>query len=68
MKKKLKDYEISAILSRTLYTLKSASLFRRAYTTKEILDACDAVSIHPSNVDNSTIPFVVAWLEKNKGI
>ena len=49
-KKRLKDYEISAILSGVLYHLKTDTRFHGAYTTKEILDACDALGYHPSDV------------------
>lgn len=66
MKKRLKDYEISAILSGVLYSLKIGTRFHRAYTTKEILDACDALGYYPSDVGNSRIPYVLSWLKENK--
>ena len=66
MKARLKDYEISAILSGVLYHLKTDNLFHRAYTTKEILEACDALGFHPSDVGNARIPYVLSWLKENK--
>lgn len=67
MKKRLNDYTISAVLSGVLYSLKiDAPPVHRAYTTKEILDACDALGFHPSDVGNTRIPYVLSWLKENK--
>lgn len=60
--------EAGRILSSALYTLTAESVFRRAYSVEEILEACAAVGLHPEAVDNSTIPLVVGWLEEHKGI
>lgn len=59
--------DVGKLLSSTLYTLTAESVFRRAYTVEEILEACAKIGLHPGDVDNSTIPYVVAWLEENKG-
>lgn len=59
--------EAGRLLSSTLYTLTAGSIFRRAYTVEEIIEACAALGFNPSVVDNDTIPHVVAWLEENKG-
>jgi len=59
--------EAGRVLSPTLYTLTAESIYRRAYTVDEILEACSTMGFHPSTVDNSTIPYVVAWLEEHKG-
>lgn len=59
--------EAGRILSPTLYTLTAKSIFRRAYTVDELLEACSALGLHPSTIDNATIPHVVAWLEEHKG-
>jgi len=68
MNKRLKDYGISAVLSRVLYHLKTdTSPIHRAYTTEEIFDACDALGFHPGDVDNRSISFVLGWLKENKG-
>lgn len=61
------EFEAGRVLSGTLYTLTAGSDFRRAYSVEEIIEACKAVGLHPSAVDNATIPYVVAWLEENKG-
>lgn len=59
--------DVGRLLSSTLYTLTAGSDFRRAYSVEEILEACTATGLQPSAVDNSTIPFIVGWLEEHKG-
>lgn len=59
--------EAGRILSPTLYTLTAKSIFRRAYTVDELLEACSALGLHPSTIDNATIHLVVTWLEEYKG-
>ena len=53
-------------LSPILYNLTVGDMYDRAYTVKELLDACKALGIHPSNVDNDSIVYVVSWLREHK--
>lgn len=66
MKARLKKYKKGEILSGVLYHYTSKTPFYRAYTVDELLDACDALGYHPSNVDNARIPYVLSWLKENK--
>lgn len=67
MKARLKEYEEREVLSGVLYHLTAESPIHRAYGLKEILDACDALGFHPSEVGNRRIGFVLSWLKENKG-
>ena len=63
----LAKVEAGRALSGILYNLTVGDMFDRAYTVKELLDACKALGIHPSNVDNDSIVYVVSWLRERKG-
>ena len=67
MKARLKKYKKAEVLSSVLYHLTTKNPIHRAYEVEEILDACDVLGLHPSNVDNDTIPIVFSWLKENKG-
>jgi len=58
--------EAGRALSGILYNLTVGDMFDRAYTIKELLDACKALGLHPSNVDNDSIVYVVSWLREHK--
>ena len=67
MKARLKKYNDGEVLSSVLYHLTTENPIHRAYEVEEILDACDALGFHPSNVSNRRIGFVLNWLKENKG-
>ena len=66
MKARLEKYKESEVLSGVLYHLTTESRFHRGYEVEEILDACDALGFHPSEVGNARIPYVLSWLKENK--
>ncbi|MCK4365400.1 MAG: hypothetical protein KAW45_05070 [Thermoplasmatales archaeon] len=67
MKARLKKYKEGEVLSGVLYHLTTENPIHRAYKVKEILDACDALGFHPSDVGNERIGFILSWLKENKG-
>jgi len=58
--------EIGRALSRLLWTFTTENVFHRAYSIEELYEACDAMGVNPSDVDNEMIPCVLTWLKENK--
>jgi len=63
----LAKVEAGRALSGILYNLTVGDMFDRAYTIEELLEACKALGLHPSNVYNDSIVYVVSWLRERKG-
>jgi len=49
-----------------LYHYTSKTPLYRAYIVDKLLEACDALGFHPSDVGNRRIGFVLNWLKENK--
>lgn len=66
MKAGLKKYKKGKVLSGVLYHYTSKTPLYRAYIVDKLLEACDALGFHPSDVGNRRIGFVLNWLKENK--
>lgn len=58
--------EIGKALSRLLWLLTTENVFHRAYTIEELYEACAAMGVNPSDVDNDMIPCIMTWLQEHK--
>lgn len=58
--------EIGRALSRLLWLMTTENVFHRAYSIEELYEACAAMGVNPSDVDNDMIPCVLTWLKENK--
>jgi hypothetical protein len=58
--------ELGRSLSRLLWLLTTKNVFHRAYSIEELYEACSAMGVNPSDVDNDMIPCVLTWLQEHK--